>query len=90
MVWNEKKEFYRVADTDTKKNSGAPKAGVCFTNLNHNKDKSSANQGTSAPSGGDRKQQPLRSHQRNDLRSGIITRISSVICHLFARIYHPF
>jgi hypothetical protein len=30
-------------------NSGAPEAGVCLRNLNHNKDKTSAESGTSAP-----------------------------------------
>ena len=48
-------DAWRVGDTDTKKNSGAPNAGMCLRNLNHNKDKSSENQGTNAASGSDRK-----------------------------------
>ena len=44
-------DAWRVGDTDTKKNSGAPNAGMCLRNLNHNKDKSSENQGTNAASG---------------------------------------
>ena len=53
-------DAWRVGDTDTKKNSGAPNAGMCLRNLNHNKDKSSENQGTSAASGSDRKQQTFK------------------------------
>ncbi|MGH9975661.1 MAG: hypothetical protein ACRD8Z_07470 [Nitrososphaeraceae archaeon] len=74
-----KKEFYRGGDIDTKKNSGA-KAGVYLRNLNHNKDKFSANQGTSAASGSDWKLKALSWRLRSDLRTNIITRISRLIC----------
>ncbi len=44
-----KKEFYRVGDTDTKKNSPAPEAGECLRNLNPSKNKSSIESGTNSP-----------------------------------------